>query len=760
VVFTDGIELKGSFKIFRRNSGGDILGETREGPELEIGRYTDLDNWLWLLGKISNPESGTKDLRDWLDFPIESLFTEPPIAHLRSISHHPRPVWWPPKEEGKDLSEVIRDLREQVDTDQTEAMGSGRDAVRKRTDGEGEDKTLGFFGKELFRLLEDLDEGNGRQGDICLQLEARQDLKIFRILEFPGNTVRKRPAPFAHVGEWTDRQATVRRLRSAVVATLWNDYRLREESIASIRSKFLGLQYKNGDSPDDAPKGSTSSFLFDFPPLSHYILTIRSTVEYIGDDTEADREEVLKNCWAFEDLSLSLELPHLAHRDSVGESCLGKKSISIVTDLPSLLKLDCRESTQDTFEEFLSESKRKHRGLQKPKTETLLISSPHLRSAVERMAEIWQDKDLRTILLIAPPGSGKEVMERFLHAGTTYFGDFVDPPNKKLHAGRLWRRCSTPLAEASLVGMSPNELRATVFGEVSTLNDDNEKPSEPHERMADGRYWRNGLVLAARGTTVFLDEIDKCKKDIRASLLRFVEDDEVHPYGAAEPFKLARLQDERLERMKNDNNEHEEEKDLLKPRLLFAGSKLRSEMMAEGPPDFWTRIQRIIEIVHPFEIHSAHERYRCIQEYFVLFLYRALDKEYRGSSDEAAEGLSQLLGKILGKQSNVEREVFRTVAERGGDYPYMYLCQNTLETISGHVASFLVNFPSSQLSVRNLRSIVKRLNYRIRLWKQSGIDVLANRTVGFADQGWGGDRHLNRHWIWQNLHDITLAIIR
>jgi hypothetical protein len=279
---------------------------------------------------------------------------------------------------------------------------------------------------------------------------------------------------------------------------LWNDYGLREASIASIQSKFSDSQYKDGDSPDEMTRGSTSPFLFDFPPLSHYILTIRSTVNYIGDDSRDGLDEVLKNCWAFEDLRLSLKLPHLAHRNPSGESRLGKKRFSIVTDLPSLLKLDCRESKRDDFKDFLLESKGKHKGLQKPKTETLLISSPHLRSAVERMAEIWQDKDLRTILLIAPPGSGKEVMARFLHAGTTYFEDFIDTTNGEFLAKRLWRRCSTPLAEASLVGMSPKELRATVFGELSTLNDDDGKPSEPHEKMSDGRYWRNGLVLAAR----------------------------------------------------------------------------------------------------------------------------------------------------------------------------------------------------------------------------------------------------------------------
>ncbi len=560
----------------------------------------------------------------------------------------------------------------------------------RRVSVSGDSSSLTLLGHEFLRLVRRR-EGEAENTPFRVVLESYSDLRVIRtFLGSSADQLEEVEAPFCMMGEWAHTRSESSSLELSVAATLWADKDLRKEALTWI---------KNGGD------GQCCPFLLGLPPLSSYAFELTGVFKKNGD------------FWEFEDVDLEVRLPHLARGD-------------VVSGIPSAMVLR-------------NNSVRNHL------CETLLVASPHLRATVARMSELWHDPTLRTVLLIAPPGSGKEVLAHFLHAGSVYYDENDAKANRNLQ-------------KASFAGdHTIEEIRKTLFGRIMY-------GGQKGTKVNDG-MWRGGLVQEARGTTVLLDEVDKWAPASRGALLRFIENDEVHPLGADTPFNL-----------ENEWLRH------LKPRLVFAGSLPRPSILALQPADFWTRIQLVIETVHPLEIHDPVEKRQCIEEYFMFFLYRSLDNknEYEripGFDVGERDAFKQHLRCVLGKErwGNGESDAWTTtVSDNQNQYPYLYFWRIHLLKLSKHVSSFLAQFPSAAISVRNLRSIVKQIDYRIELYVTRGLDVLAHRAP--ADQkpnraGGGADKDdskaddeipdnlkeaLTRMWIWKNLHDITQSLLR
>jgi DNA-binding NtrC family response regulator len=146
-------------------------------------------------------------------------------------------------------------------------------------------------------------------------------------------------------------------------------------------------------------------------------------------------------------------------------------------------------------------------GLEKrPGDDSLVYPAGFVRTRSRAMSRLLADlratvdSDL-DVLLLGETGAGKEYLAEIVHAsGPTRAGPFI-PVNCAAIPGEL--------------------LEAELFG--------------VRARVATGVDPRSGLLIRARGGSVFLDEIGDMPLSLQAKLLRALEEREVWPLGSHEP---------------------------------------------------------------------------------------------------------------------------------------------------------------------------------------------------------------------------------
>jgi DNA-binding NtrC family response regulator len=135
---------------------------------------------------------------------------------------------------------------------------------------------------------------------------------------------------------------------------------------------------------------------------------------------------------------------------------------------------------------------------------SLLGQSPEMEKLFRIMARVSQS--LHPVLILGESGTGKELVARAIHAN----GPGAGKPFVPVDCGSL----------------APTLIESELFGHVKGAFTGAHRPSE-------------GLLVAAGGGTVFLDEIGELPLDLQAKLLRALQEKEVRPLGGnhAVPIK-------------------------------------------------------------------------------------------------------------------------------------------------------------------------------------------------------------------------------
>lgn len=200
-----------------------------------------------------------------------------------------------------------------------------------------------------------------------------------------------------------------------------------------------------------------------------------------------------------------------------------------------------------------------------------LLSSDNYCEAIYELMEILNDPTAKSVLLIAPPGSGKEELAKFT---------FHCRERKKVGA----------YIATTLAGLNATEVSRLLFSCSKNLIEDN-NIDDYKPRSSDG------LIIRALDGALFIDEIDKADKSVRNLLLRVLESGEITDPITSNIIKIKNRQ----------------------PLYIFSGSMSRKDMFQESPPDFWTRISHIIEVSHPLAIDDLVKSNKVVKDYLWMF---------------------------------------------------------------------------------------------------------------------------------------------
>src|SRR5205809_6232144 len=109
------------------------------------------------------------------------------------------------------------------------------------------------------------------------------------------------------------------------------------------------------------------------------------------------------------------------------------------------------------------------------------------------------------VLITGESGVGKEVVARLIHQSS--------------------ERCDAPLMTINCAGLPETLLETELFGHV-------------RGSFTDAYHDKRGLLEAANGGTLFMDEIGEMTLRMQALLLRFLENGEVRRVGAERPHTV------------------------------------------------------------------------------------------------------------------------------------------------------------------------------------------------------------------------------
>ena len=218
-----------------------------------------------------------------------------------------------------------------------------------------------------------------------------------------------------------------------------------------------------------------------------------------------------------------------------------------------------------------------------PHHHPVLVSSSTFRDALRDLADVWLNRSAGAVLLVAAPGSGKEVLQSFLE-----------------NALRLGKDHTLNVSAAEMGEFKELRKRLEQFitREAAAPDPMQENPERysplPHEHDS-----------ANRRQMVFIDEIHHdAAQDLRAGLLRVMEKGE---FDSSNGTTLSC-------------------KNLL---YVFAASKPVETLRSLKPADLWTRVEHTVVLRHPLWAHeTGANRNQVIKDYFHLFWTGKAKAEY------------------------------------------------------------------------------------------------------------------------------------
>ncbi len=131
-----------------------------------------------------------------------------------------------------------------------------------------------------------------------------------------------------------------------------------------------------------------------------------------------------------------------------------------------------------------------------------IVAAPAMRELVSQVIAVCDSH--APVLITGETGTGKELLARAIHLTGNRRNQLFTPFN--------CTGLSLEIADSQLFG----HRRGSFTG---ALND------------------QPGIIRASEGGTLFLDEIGELSLELQPKLLRFLQEGEVHPVGAAAPFK-------------------------------------------------------------------------------------------------------------------------------------------------------------------------------------------------------------------------------
>lgn len=302
----------------------------------------------------------------------------------------------------------------------------------------------------------------------------------------------------------------------------------------------------------------------------------------------------------------------------------------------------------------------------------LLLSSDNVCQSVQKLSEIWNDPTSKSIFILAPPGSGKEILARSIYNFRPFEGEYIsfalspDPNLSEANQKMLfYRDMSDAEASAEAVAMINQELK----DDASLV-----------------KNIRDGFIFKTRKGVLFLDEIDKEKKDsTRASLLRLLENDEFAIFDTTMVVKMS----------KN-----------IAPVYVFAGSKPSLQNVLElEPKDFWTRISHIVEMKHPLDLSEENERLKVCSAYFIMFWNRHLPKFFQRSA---------LLPISFRPKGERDKKSKRFLHKYVSGIFWALMNEDVKQNLSKLFSKIVLSKRSSvEVSIRNIRSVVGRIAFSL-----------------------------------------------
>lgn len=215
------------------------------------------------------------------------------------------------------------------------------------------------------------------------------------------------------------------------------------------------------------------------------------------------------------------------------------------------------------------------------KTPEIVVTSSNVTDALLLLSQVWNDKFAESILISAPPGSGKEQFAKSIVYGTGH----LDNKNKDISA------IAFPMGKQE-------DLEKLLYG----------------FKGANGKVIR-GVIANSDPGVVFLDEVHYPEKEpgIRASLLRPLESKEFIPIGAKETDKV-----------KINNVLF-----VLATSKPLKGKRGELGLNKVPPVDFWTRMTHVLQILHPFEGIWGESIDIIVENYFIFFWWERLEKYFK-----------------------------------------------------------------------------------------------------------------------------------
>jgi len=240
-------------------------------------------------------------------------------------------------------------------------------------------------------------------------------------------------------------------------------------------------------------------------------------------------------------------------------------------ELTSVLDRLARHRTMDTASRGLREKLRLQGGFG-----NIVGQSPEMEKLYRILSKVAQTT--HPVLILGESGTGKELVARAIHVHGHY--------------------ASKPFLPVDCSSIVPTLMESELFGHVKGA-------------FTGATRARDGLLVAAEGGTVFLDEIGEMPLDLQAKLLRALQEKEVRPVGATHRVKI-------------------------NVRILAATNRNLAEMVEQGRfrRDLYYRLN-VVKLVLP-PLRERREDIPLLAAHFLDRIGREYGKKFRLSAEALA----------------------------------------------------------------------------------------------------------------------------